>query len=402
MNEIATTCVIAGGGPAGMMAGYLLARSGVDTIVLEKHKDFLRDFRGDTIHPSTMEVMAELGLLEDFLKRPHQEIRYAEGEIGSTHVRMADFTHLPTRCKFIAFMPQYDFLNFMAEKARALPGFRLMMEAKATHLLRDGEKITGVEIESAGGTGAIKADLVICAEGRHSHLRDEAGLKVKNLGAPMDALWFKLDWHEGDSNSVFGRVEGGRALVMLYRGDYWQCAYIIPKDGFEKLKQGGLDAFRADVAHMTRRDNANEIKDWDDVKLLTVVVDRLEQWALPGLLFIGDAAHAMSPIGGIGINLAIQDAVATANILAEKLRSGSVSFADLKRVQKRRQFPTWATQAFQVIAQNNAIDPVLKRDTTPNVPAIVKLMQRWTFLQRIPARLLGMGFRPEHVKTRAA
>ena len=385
-----------------MMAGYLLARSGVEVVVLEKHKDFLRDFRGDTIHPSTMEVMAELGLLEDFLKRPHEEVRYAEGEIGSTRIRLADFTHLATRCKFIAFMPQYEFLNFMAEKARALPGFHLMMEAKATHLLREGEKITGVEIESAGVASAIKADLVICAEGRHSQLRDEAGLKVKNLGAPMDVLWFRLDWHEGDSNAVFGRIEAGRALVMLYRGDYWQCAYLIPKDGFEKVKREGLDAFRADVALMAKRGNANEIKDWDDVRLLTVAVDRLEEWSLPGLLFIGDAAHAMSPIGGIGINLAIQDAVATANILAEKLRGGSVSFADLKRVQKRRQFPTWATQAFQVIAQNNVIDPVLKRDTTPNVPAIVKLMQRWTFLQRIPARLIGMGFRPEHVKTRAA
>ncbi|HSZ73371.1 MAG TPA: FAD-dependent oxidoreductase [Rhizomicrobium sp.] len=402
MNEIATTCVIAGGGPAGMMTGYLLARAGVDAIVLEKHKDFLRDFRGDTIHPSTMEVMAELGLLEDFLKRPHQEIPYAEGEIGDTRVRMADFTHLPVRCKYIAFMPQHEFLDFLSQKARALPHFHLMMETKATALLRDGEKIVGVEIEGTGETRAIKADLVVCAEGRHSHLRDDAGLKVKNLGAPMDVLWFKLDWHERDSNAVLGRIEGGRVLVMLYRGDYWQCAYLIAKDGFEDVQRAGLDAFRRDVAHMAKRANANEIKSWDDVSLLTVTVDRLEEWAKPGLLFIGDAAHAMSPIGGIGINLAIQDAVATANLLAEKLRAHTVSFDDLKSIQQRRHFPTWATQAFQVAVQNNVIDPVLKDEVKPRVPGIVKLMQRWPFLQRIPARLIGMGFRPEHVRTSAA
>lgn len=401
MTETSTTCIVAGGGPAGMMVGYLLARSGVDVIVLEKHKDFLRDFRGDTIHPSTLEVMAELGLLEEFLLRPHQEVRYAEGAIGSTHVRMADFTHFPTRCKFLAFMPQHEFLDFLSGKARALPHFHLMMETKATRLLREGGKITGVEIENAGQVSKLRAQLTICAEGRQSGLRDDAGLTVKDLGAPMDALWFKLDWRPNDSNTVLGRIEGGRVLVMLYRGDYWQCAYLVRKNGFAELQRGGLDAFRADVAHLAGRDNADEIKSWDNVKLLTVVVDRLEEWAQPGLLFIGDAAHAMSPIGGIGINLAIQDAVATANILAEKLRSGAVSFDDLKRVQRRRQFPTWATQAFQVIAQNNVIDPVLKSRATPRVPGIVKLMQHWTFLQRIPARLIGMGFRPEHVRTKA-
>ena len=397
-QNMSVRCCIAGGGPAGMMLGFLLARSGVDVVVLEKHADFLRDFRGDTIHPSTLEVMAELGLLDDFLKRPHQEVTYAGVELGDRLVRIADFTHLPTRCKFIAFMPQWHFLDFLAEKARALPNFRLMMEEEAVDLVVDGGDVGGLRVRTKEGEIAISADLVVAADGRHSLLRDKAGLAVEDLGAPMDVLWFKLTRQANDDHAVLGRILAGRGIVMLDRGDYWQCAYLIRKGGFEELQRRGLDAFRADVAMLARRDAVRDIGGWDDVRLLTVRVDRLPRWYKPGLLFIGDAAHAMSPIGGVGINLAIQDAVAAANILAGPLRERSVRLSDLARVQERRWFPTRMTQAMQIAVQNRVIAPVLERGTTPKVPAIVKLAQHIPLLQRIPARLIGLGVRPEHVR----
>jgi 2-polyprenyl-6-methoxyphenol hydroxylase-like FAD-dependent oxidoreductase len=400
-TEITSRCVIAGGGPAGMMAGYLLARAGIDVIVLEKHDDFLRDFRGDTIHPSTLEVMAELGLLDDLLKRPHQQVRYAEGEIGEERIRLADLTHLPTRCKFIALMPQWDFLNFLAEKARDFPTFRLMMTTEATDLLRDGERVVGIAARRAAEVLDIRADLVVAADGRHSRMRQAAGLAVKDLGAPMDVLWFKLAHREDQRHAVFGRIDAGQVLVMLERGDYWQCALIIRKGTFEAVKAAGLDAFRARVAKLAKRESADEITSWDDVKLLTVAVDRLARWYQSGLLVIGDAAHAMSPVGGIGINLAIQDAVAAANILAQSFGQRTIPIDDLRRIQKRRTFPTWATQALQLAIQNKVIDPILKSGATPKVPGIVRLMQRWPVLQRIPARIIGIGFRPEHVTSPA-
>jgi 2-polyprenyl-6-methoxyphenol hydroxylase-like FAD-dependent oxidoreductase len=384
------------------MAGFLLARAGVDVVVLEKHTDFLRDFRGDTIHPSTMDVLAELGLLEKFLARPHQELRYVEGEFGDERMRVGDFTHLPTRCRYIAFMPQWDFLDFLAQEGKQFPTFRLMMGAQATGLLRAGERTIGVTATTPSGPRDITADLVIGADGRHSVLRDAAGLAVENLGAPMDVLWFRLAYQEREHHAAFGRFAAGQAMVMLDRGDYWQCALIIRKGTAEAVKAEGLAAFRARVARLARRPSVDEIQDLDDVKLLTVAVDRLAEWCRPGLLFIGDAAHAMSPIGGIGINLAIQDAVAAANILAEPLRRRSVTLADLQRVQKRRSFPTRATQAMQVMIQNRVIDPMLRNGTTPAVPALVRLAQRWPLLQRIPARVIGMGFRPEHVRVAAA
>jgi 2-polyprenyl-6-methoxyphenol hydroxylase-like FAD-dependent oxidoreductase len=402
-TPLTSTCVVAGGGPAGVMAGFLLARAGVDTIVLEKHQDFFRDFRGDTIHPSTMDVMAELGLLDEFLKVPHQEIQFGEGEIGDEKFRIADLTHLPTRCKFIAFMPQWDFLNFLAAQGKKLPGFRLLMGAEATDLLRQtdgqGERIVGVTAQTPSGPIEIRADLTIGADGRHSRLREAAGLKVNDLGAPMDVLWFRLDRRAHEDHAVLGRIVAGQLMVMLDRNDYWQCALVIRKGTAETVKREGLEAFRARVARLAKRDNADEIKSLDDAKLLTVAVDRLIDWCRPGLLFIGDAAHAMSPIGGVGINLAVQDAVAAANILAEPLRRRSVTLADLRRVQKRRTFPTWAMQALQTTIQNRAIDPILSSRQTPKVPALLRLMQRWPILQRIPARVLGMGFRPEHVRT---
>jgi 2-polyprenyl-6-methoxyphenol hydroxylase-like FAD-dependent oxidoreductase len=397
-GPLACTCVIAGGGPAGVMAGYLLARAGVDVIVLEKHADFFRDFRGDTIHPSTMQVMAELGLLDEFLKVPHQKVEYGEAEIGGEKFRVADLTHLPTRCKFIAFMPQWDFLNFLADKGKKLARFRLMMGTEATDLLREGERTVGVVAKTASGEIRIRADLTIGADGRHSRIREAAGLKVEDLGAPMDVLWLRLNRRPDDDHAVLGRFVDGRFFIMLDRGDYWQCAVIIRKGTFEEVKRAGIAAFRARVAQFAKRDNADEITSFDDVKLLTVAVDRLPEWTLPGLLFIGDAAHAMSPIGGVGVNLAIQDAVATANILGEPLRGKRVTLDDLRQVQRRRAFPTWATQKAQTIIQNQVIDPMLASGKTPKAPALLRLAQRWPYLQRIPARLIGLGFRPEHVR----
>jgi 2-polyprenyl-6-methoxyphenol hydroxylase-like FAD-dependent oxidoreductase len=390
--------VIAGGGPAGVMAGFLLARAGIDVIVLEKHADFFRDFRGDTIHPSTTDVLAELGLLEKFLALPHQEITYGEGEIGDERFRIADLRHLPARCKCIVFMPQWDFLDFLAGQAKRFSNFRLMMGTEATDLVRAGERTVGLTANSPSGPLEIRADLVIGADGRHSRLRAAAGLKVEDLGAPMDVLWLRLARRPDEDHAVLGRFADGTLLVMIDRGDYWQCALVIRKGSFEAVKAAGLAAFRARVARLAKRPSADEIASFDDVKLLTVGVERLTEWCRPGLLFIGDAAHVMSPIGGVGINLAIQDAVAAANILAEPLRLKRVTLDDLRRVQKRRTFPTWATQAMQLAIQNRAIDPMLTSGKTPKPPALLRLVQRWPWLQRIPARLVGMGVRPEHVR----
>jgi 2-polyprenyl-6-methoxyphenol hydroxylase-like FAD-dependent oxidoreductase len=380
-----------------MMTGYLLARAGIGVTVLEKHADFLRDFRGDTIHPSTMEALAELGLLDAFLRLPHQEVRYAEVEVGSERVRMADLSRLPSRCKFIAFIPQWDFLNFMADQARAYPSFALRMQTEAVDLVRDGERIVGVATRSPSGTSELSADLVIAADGRHSTLRRAAGLAVKDVGAPMDVLWFRVPQGPEHHGSVMGRISAGQMLVMLDRASYWQCALVIRKGTADAVKAEGLDAFRARIAPVLGSQAACGVQSLDDVKLLTVAVDRLETWHRPGLLCIGDAAHAMSPIGGVGINLAIQDAIAAANILAAPLRAGTLVEDDLARVQKRRTFPTWATQAFQVAVQNRVIDPLLSSSEAPRLPRVLRWMQHLTFLQGIPARVIGLGFRPEHV-----
>jgi 2-polyprenyl-6-methoxyphenol hydroxylase-like FAD-dependent oxidoreductase len=394
------TCAIAGGGPAGIMAAYLLARAGVDVIVLEKHADFLRDFRGDTIHPSTMDVIAEIGLLDAFLEVPHQEVKYTEMMIGGERIRAADFTRLPTRCKFIALMPQWDFLNFLVAEARRYPSFKLMTGTEAVDLIRDAAGgVIGVKAETGSGELEIRAGLTIGADGRHSRLRTAAGLAVRDLGAPMDVLWFKLGPGEKQESALLGRIVRGEVLVMLDRGTYLQCALIIRKGSADTVKREGLAAFQARVARLAGRDRADEIRSLDEVKLLTVTVDRLEEWCRPGLLFIGDAAHAMSPVGGIGINLAIQDAVAAANLLAADLRLGAVSVAALRRVERRRRFPTWATQRLQVAIQNNLIDPVLKSGEAPRLPAALRLILRQTWFQRLAARLVGIGFRPEHVRT---
>jgi 2-polyprenyl-6-methoxyphenol hydroxylase-like FAD-dependent oxidoreductase len=401
MEQIKATCCIAGGGPAGMMLGFLLARAGVDIVVLEKHRDFLRDFRGDTIHPSTLELMHELGLLDEFLKLPHQEARHLSGVIGDTSVRIADFTRLPTHCKFIALMPQWDFLNFLAAQARRFPTFNLRMQAEVTDLMQEGGRVGGVRVKTPDGPLMVAADLVIGADGRHSIVRERAGLAVDDLGAPIDVLWMRLSRQPSDGAEPLGRIGAGKILVMLDRGEYWQCAYVIPKGGLDKLKDAGLEAFLAALVELApeMHDRVHEVKSWDDIKLLTVKVDRLRQWHRPGLLCIGDAAHAMSPVGGVGINLAVQDAVAAANRLAAPLRAGTVSERDLAAVQRRRTFPTRATQWIQIQVQNNILSPVLASRKIPAPPWPVRLLSRWPLLQYIPARLVGVGFRPEHVKT---
>jgi 2-polyprenyl-6-methoxyphenol hydroxylase-like FAD-dependent oxidoreductase len=392
------SCIVAGGGPAGLMTGYLLARAGIRTTVLEKHADFLRDFRGDTIHPSTMDALAELGLLDAFLKLPHQEVRYAEIEIGGERVRMADFSRLSTRCGYIAFIPQWDFLDFMAAQAEAFPSFELRMETEAVDLIHEGGRVAGVIVRSPSGEREMRADLVIAADGRHSTLRQAAGLKVKDLGAPMDVLWFRLPRRAEEPGAVLGRIRAGGALIMLDRGDYWQCALIIRKGTAGAVRAEGLDAFRARVAAFTGPGAAQGVASLDDVKLLSVKIDRLERWHRPGLLCIGDAAHAMSPVGGVGINLAIQDAIAAANLLAGPLRRGSPTEDELRKVQQRRSFPTRATQAFQIAVQSRIIDPVLSSMQPPRLPWLLRFVQRYLpFLQAIPARLVGVGFRAEHV-----
>ena len=393
-------CCIAGGGPAGMMLGVLLARAGVEVVVLEKHADFLRDFRGDTIHPSTLEVIYELGVLDDFLKRPHQELNQIAGQIGDETVIVADFSHLPTKCKFIAFMPQWDFLDFLSDFGHRYPTFHLEMRAEAVDLLHKDGDVIGVKASTAEGQREIYADLVIGADGRSSIVRHRAGLKVESLGAPIDVLWFRLARRPEDGGQTLGRILPGKIMVMLNREDYWQCAFVIPKGQFELIKQKGLEAFREEVATVAPsvRNRVNELREWNDVKLLTVLVDRLKDWYRPGVLCIGDAAHAMSPIGGIGINLAIQDAVAAANILAAPLSRGSVSTEDLRKVQNRRSLPTRVTQRLQLFIQDRVIRRVLGSGQL-SLPWPVKLLQRFPFLRRIPARIVGIGFRAEHMRT---
>jgi 2-polyprenyl-6-methoxyphenol hydroxylase-like FAD-dependent oxidoreductase len=384
-----------------MMCGFLLARAGIDVTVLEKHQDFLRDFRGDTVHPSTLEIMHELGLLESFLKLPHTRIRTANLEIGDAHFTVGDFSRLPTRCRFIALMPQWDFLNFLAREAKKLPNFHLRMQTEAKDLIAQDGGVCGILADGPAGRLEIGSKLTIAADGRHSILREKSGLTSRDLGAPFDVLWLRLPVLPGDPADLIGKVRDGAVFVMIYRGDYWQCAYLIPKGGFDAIQADGLAKFRDRLKQIAgfaagRIDDA--ITDFDQVKLLTVTVARLEQWAKPGLVCIGDAAHAMSPIGGVGINLAIQDAVAAANLLEPALQKGAPSLADLARVQARREFPTRVIQAFQVAAQNALLAPTLRATTTPKPPWIFRLLNAWPWARQFPARFIGLGVRPEHVQ----
>jgi 2-polyprenyl-6-methoxyphenol hydroxylase-like FAD-dependent oxidoreductase len=386
-----------------MMLGFLLARAGVDAVVLEKHADFLRDFRGDTIHPSTLELMHELGLLEEFLKRPHQEARELAGQVGGEMVTIADFSHLPTRCKFIALMPQWDFLNFLMEQGKRYSGLRVQMGAEATDLIEENGRITGVKAQTADGLMEVRALLTVGADGRSSRMRERAGLRVMDLGAPMDVLWMRISRRPTDPGQTLGHADAGKMFIMIDREDYWQCGFVISKGAGEEIRRQGIEQFREEIAGLQPflRDRVGELRDWNDVSLLTVKVDRLERWSRPGLLCIGDAAHAMSPVGGVGINLAIQDAVAAANALAAKLANGTLSDEDVQAVQRRREFPTRATQRLQVLIQNSVIQRVLSSKQALKAPWPLRLMQRCPPLRRIPARVIGMGFRPEHVRTPA-
>ena len=401
-QSLKTRCCIAGGGPAGMMLGFLLARAGIEVVVLEKHADFLRDFRGDTIHPSTLEVIYELGLIDEFLKRPHQEIREFSGQIGDEMIPFVDLRHLPTHCKFLGFMPQWDFLDFIAEQARAYPTFRLIMEAEVTELIVEGNTIAGVKARTPAGELEVRATLVVGCDGRSSMVRELGSLHVESLGAPIDVLWFRLTRKSSDPSQVLGRFVPGKIMVMLNRDEYWQCAFVIRKGAFEEIKHRGIEAFRSDIVSIAPflKDRVDELSDWEPIKLLTVLVDRLRKWYRAGLLCIGDAAHAMSPVGGVGINLAIQDAVATANILARPLSENYVSLSHLQKVQLRREFPTRVTQWAQVQVQERILSNVLRTQANFRAPWFLRLFKKFPILRRIPARLIGIGVRPEHVKTR--
>jgi len=395
-----TRCCIAGGGPAGIMLGYLLARAGIDVVVLEKWPDFFRDFRGDTIHPSTMEVLHELGLLEEFLKLPHNETRQMAGHIGGTEITVADFTRLSLRCPFIAFIPQWDFLNFISAKAKAFPGFHLLMEAEATDLVEENGKVVGIKAKNKEGEFEIRSELVIGADGRRSTIREKSGLAVENLGAPIDVLWFRVSRKDDGSKQSFGYVDNGHILIMLDRDEYWQCGYIIEKGSFDGIKSTGLEAFKKNIAELAPivAFSVDELKDWEQIKLLSVTVDHLTTWYKEGLLCIGDSAHAMSPVGGVGINLAIQDAVAAANVLVPAFKQGVPSTNDLAKIQKRRSFPARMMQRFQVALHRKVIGPVLKAKGHFKVPFILRILNRVPVLQGIPARIVGIGFRSEHVK----
>jgi 2-polyprenyl-6-methoxyphenol hydroxylase-like FAD-dependent oxidoreductase len=402
-GQMKVRCCVVGGGPAGMMLGYLLGRAGIDVVVLEKHADFFRDFRGDTVHPSTLQVMDELGLIDGFLKLPHQDIQKLDGMFGGTSVRIADLSRLSVKYPFIAMMPQWDFLNFLRDSGKRFPSLQVLMSAEATDLIRRGDAVAGVRVTTPDGTIDIEADLGIGCDGRRSIVRERAGLAVEEIGAPIDVLWFRVGRHPDETENLFARVDHGKMMVTFDRGDYWQCAYVIAKGQYDAVKARGLPALLDDVLRLAPilKAGIGDVKSFDDVKLLTVAINRLTRWTLPGLLCIGDAAHAMSPIGGVGVNLAVQDAVATANILAAKLAQGCPSEHELDAVRRRREFPVRVTQRMQVIAQDNIISAALKGGDRP-VPLALRLITAMPWLQGLTARLVAVGVRPEHVHSPAA
>ncbi|MBV8551125.1 MAG: FAD-dependent oxidoreductase [Acidobacteriaceae bacterium] len=398
-NVYKTTCCVIGGGPAGVMLGYLLARASVPVTVLEKHNDFFRDFRGDTVHPSTLELMHELGLLGDFLKVPHQELTSTGGVIGDFTFKAANFRHVPTHCKFVALMPQWDFLDFLSGQAKKFPTFDLRMQHEAVDLIRDAERVTGVKVRSPSGNMQIHADLVVACDGRHSTARKAAQLEVREFGVPIDVLWFRISRSSSDPEQLLGNFNYGKALILINRGDYFQAGLIIPKGSFEAIKRKGLDAFRESLLQIAPflGDRVGAVQDWDQIKLLSVQINRLRRWHQPGLLCIGDAAHAMSPAGGVGINLAIQDAVATANLLGTPLREGRVTEDLLRRIQQRREFPTRVTQRLQVNA-HKVFEHVFQNTGPLTAPWQLKAAVRVPGIQQALARVIGIGIRPEHIE----
>jgi 2-polyprenyl-6-methoxyphenol hydroxylase-like FAD-dependent oxidoreductase len=401
-DTLQVQCCITGGGPAGMMLGYLLGRAGIKTVVLEKHADFLRDFRGDTVHPSTLMIMQELGLVEDFLKLPHSKIRALSIEVGETRFSIADFERLPEPCNFIALMPQWDFLNFLAERGRRFSSLKLMMSAQVTGLIATAGRVVGVRATTLDGPVEVRANLVVGCDGRTSTVRAASGLVVRDLGSPIDVLWFRLSKKSGDPEQVLGRLSSNKMIVTIDRTDYWQCAYVIGKGGIDRVQSGGLAAFKAAVADGARflSDRVDELESFDDIKLLSVSVARLTTWSKPGLLCIGDAAHAMSPVGGVGINLAIQDAVAAANLLAAKLKTSSLQDEDLDSVRRRRLFPVKVIQRLQLAIHNRVLKPAISGiDRKLTVPWPFKVLDGHPGLRRWPAQILGLGVRPEHVRS---
>ncbi|MGA7426124.1 MAG: FAD-dependent oxidoreductase [Rhodoplanes sp.] len=399
-EELSARCCVVGGGPCGLMLGFLLARAGIDVIVLEKHGDFLRDFRGDTIHPSTMEVMFELGLLDEFLKLPHQREDVIVERFGTRKYALADFRFLPTRAKYLALMPQWHFLNFLAEQGRNYPSFHLRMSTEAVELLEEQGRVIGVRANGPDGKIEIRTGLTVGCDGRHSTVRACSGLAVEDLGAPMDALWFWLPKHADDPMKTTSSLEAGRSMVLMDRGDYWQCAFMILKGSIDETRRAGLPELRAEIAALFPpfADRVDTLADWEQIKLLNVTVNRLKRWYRPGLLCIGDAAHAMSPLLGVGLGLAVQDAVAAANILWGPLAAGTLCEADLARVQKRREFPTRFTQGIQMLL-HRSFDRALRQAESRalEAPLSVRLLAALPLLRRLPARLVGMGVRPEHV-----
>ena len=400
METVKTSCCVVGGGPAGMMLGLLLARAGVAVTVLEKHKDFFCDFRGDTVHPSTLELLFELGILDGFLALPHQELTHVDAVYGGFKFRAADFTHVSTHCKFVGLMPQWDFLEFLSGEAKKFATFTLRMEHEAVGLVEEAGRVTGVRARTPIGEIEIKADLVVGCDGRHSFTRQAAKFEVREVGVPLDVLWFRLRREANDPDELFGNLNYGKGLVLINRGDYFQTGLMIEKNSFEQLKHEGLAAFRADIERISPflKERLQELKDWDEIKLLSVQINRLRRWWRPGLLCIGDAAHAMSPAGGVGINLAIQDAVATANLLANALAEQRATERLLRRVQRRREFPTRVTQRIQR-GMHSLLKHVFRNKGAIQVPGMVKLILRIPGRQRLFGRLVGMGARPEHIRT---
>ena len=399
-TSLKTTCCIVGGGPAGIMLGFLLARAGIEVTVLEKHKDFFRDFRGDTIHPSTLQLLHELGLLNEFLSLPHQELTQLAIAVGGQQFTMSDFTHLPTQSKFIALMPQWDFLNFLSSHATKLPTFHLLMQHEVTSLIESNGRVIGVRANTPAGPVEIRATLVVGCDGRHATTRTSAHLPVHDTGAPIDVLWFRLSRRAGEPENALGNLNYGEFLILINRGDYYQCGFIIAKDSFTtRIQPAGLPAFRNSLVRLVPflNDRVTEITDWDQLKLLSIQVNRLKRWHSPGLLCIGDAAHAMSPVGGIGINLAIQDAVAAARILAPTLRTGTVTELTLAHVQHRREAPTRITQAFQVVV-HYFLSRTLGNPAAVKPPLFLRLLSPHPRFRRLMARFIGMGVRPEHIR----